>query len=110
MIAITQFVSGDLDGAQQTLDEATTGWAPDRYLFTHVWLFYAKAPLALMRGDVEAAPGVGGALRRRPGSRGVAVRRRAAGQGGRVLVRCGRLISGEGACGDDAVGGCVLVV
>ena len=34
------------------------------------------------------------------------VRRRAAGQGGRVLVRCGRLVSGGGARGDDAVGGC----
>ena len=55
MIAITQFVSGDLEGAQETLVDATAGWAPDRYLFTHVWLFYAKAPLALLRGDVEGA-------------------------------------------------------
>ncbi len=55
MLAVVELVSGNLTQAQATLDRATEGWSPDRYLFSHVWLFYAKAPLALVNGDIEAA-------------------------------------------------------
>ncbi len=55
MLAIVELVSGNLEEAQATLDRATDGWSPDRYLFSHVWLFYATAPLALAKGDLEGA-------------------------------------------------------
>ena len=55
MLAAVEVFVGDLDRAQEVLDRATAGWSPDRTLFSHLWLFYARAPLALARGEVAAA-------------------------------------------------------
>ncbi|MGB1700205.1 MAG: tetratricopeptide repeat protein, partial [Nannocystaceae bacterium] len=55
MLAVVELVNGNLEEAQVTLDRATEGWSPDRYLFSHVWLFYAEAPLALMNGKIDVA-------------------------------------------------------